>query len=485
MKEYFDNLFKNIDNNIILDEEQINAIIDNSKNVIVIAGAGAGKTTVISAKIKYMVDKLKINPKDILIISFTNKAINELKDRINVQFNIPVDISTFHSYAYKIVKSIDKSYSIGESKNILKKLIENNDETSNMMKLLKKDKIYKKNISKYNSEREYFVNFTVDNLSLYKMGMSSDIKASKYCKYYDYLSNLLLSYNIETSKTKILDFEDIINKAFEYLKETNHLYKYIIVDEFQDVSFNRYNLLKYLSIYNDSHIFVVGDDWQSIYSFAGSDNSLFLNYKSDMNASIHKITNTYRNSNQLINIAGSFVMKNSNQIVKQLKSSKNIDNPVRIYYYKKSINFVFDRVIKEIINDFGINKSILVLGRYKKDLDKITSDLFIIRNGSIKYKKNKELNIDFLTIHSSKGLGYDNVVIINGEDGLFGFPNTKKEPLVRKELLPKEDKIYEERRLFYVALTRTKNRVYILSDKKNKSIFVKELEHYKNILVFK
>lgn len=478
MRDYFNNIFTDIDKNIKLDEEQINAIIDDNQNVIVVAGAGAGKTTVISAKIKYMVEKLKINPKDILIISFTNKATEELKERINYQFDIPIDISTFHSFAYKIVREFDKNYKICDSKLVMRKLILSDSNTSNMMKLVKKDKVYKSAMKKFNSEKEFFINYTVENLCLYKMGYSNDLSKSSYCKYYEYLSNILLNYGKYIEKSKCVDFEDIINIAASKIKYLKSVYKYVIVDEFQDISLNRYNLLRIMNSLYNSCIFVVGDDWQAIYSFAGSDLSLFFKFKTEMNASLYKITNTYRNSSQLIDVAGNFVMKNKKQIVKNLYSNKSLNYPVRIYLYKKDICSIFESILKELILEYGRDKSILVLGRFKKDFDKI-SDVFNY------YRNIKKIKIDYLTVHSSKGLGYDNVILINGENGEFGFPCSKNEPVIRRELLPKEERIYEERRLFYVALTRTKNCIYILSYKKNKSDFVKELLSYSHVKVFK
>ena len=98
-------------------------------------------------------------------------------------------------------------------------------------------------------------------------------------------------------------------------------------------------------------------------------------------------------------------------------------------------------------------------------------------------RKEKQLRITYLTIHSSKGLGYDNVILIMPNSKVYGFPNDKNEDSIRKFLLPNEEKIMEERRLFYVALTRTKNKVYIVSNKKNVSKFVKEIIKEKNVVV--
>ena len=339
MEEYLNNIFSGIDDNIRLDDEQKKVILDDSKNIMVIAGAGAGKTTVITAKVKYLIEIKKIKPENILIISFTNKAIEELKQRINEDFNLNVDISTFHSFAYNIVNNAENHKEIiVDNKKILTKLIKKNNETKKIMKYISKNRIY-------------------------------------------------------------------------------------------------------------------------------------------------KITKTYRNSQELIDIVGNFVMRNERQIKKNLFSDKKINNPIVLYRIKRDIEKVLCYITDEIIVEYGLNKNILILGRYKKDIDKVIGNEFSINHENIIYRKEKQLRITYLTIHSSKGLGYDNVILIMPNSKVYGFPNNKNEDPIRKFLLPNEEKIMEERRLFYVALTRTKNKVYIVSNKKNESKFVKEIVKEKNVVV--
>lgn len=103
-KEYFDNILKQIDPKIQLDEEQRRAVITDDDYCLLVAGAGAGKTTTMAAKVKYLVDKKRIDPSEIIVISYTNKAIGELKERINKGLGIPAKICTFHAFAYDIVK---------------------------------------------------------------------------------------------------------------------------------------------------------------------------------------------------------------------------------------------------------------------------------------------------------------------------------------------------------------------------------------------
>ena len=208
---------------------------------------------------------------------------------------------------------------------------------------------------------------------------------------------------------------------------------------------------------------VVGDDFQSIYRFTGCDINLFLDFNKYFNDSkILKIENTYRNSNELISVAGSFVMKNKKQIRKELRSNKSINKPICIIYYKD--------LKKEILNLTSNLNNYIILGRNNKDGNLLPICL-----------KNK-----YLTIHKSKGLEWDNVIIINLENDILGLPTKLKEERIFRLLTKKETYPYsEERRLFYVAVTRTKNKVYLFVQRNNSSIFIKELSRrYRNYIDF-
>ena len=126
----------------------------------------------------------------------------------------------------------------------------------------------------------------------------------------------------------------------------------------------------------------------------------------------------------------------------------------------------------------------MVLGRYKSDINKLNNANFIIKENRIIYKKYSMLIIDYMTIHSSKGLGYDNVILINAKNDKLGFPSKIKTNKLLKPLIIEDSEIKyaEERRLFYVALTRTKNEILILTPKNNYSKFIKEIKNKCNII---
>lgn len=459
MDEYFNNLFKGIDDNIILDKEQRDVILCDSERVMVIAGAGSGKTTTMVAKVKYLVDIKKIDPKSIILISFTNKAVLELKTRINQQMNIPCCISTFHSLAFSILKKNGYNYKIMSNPQII---VENyfkyNKKEAKILKSVKYSteilKLYKNNEKVFHHKNKFWHSF----LKLYKY------------------------YNEYMKEHNLIDFEDIIIKCNALLRK-NILkveYKYIIIDEFQDISNNRYELIE--NIYNVSNcrIIAVGDDWQAIFSFAGSRVDLFLTFCK--HATTIKIINTYRNSQELINIAGSFILKNKAQIEKNLKSTKRIKTPIKIIGFLKSTKALC-KALDLIVAEYGLEQKVLLIGRYQFDINNYIDDKRIkIYNSKIIYVKYPDLNIEFLTVHKSKGLGYDNVIILNMNNGIYGFPSLQSGDKVKQKLLKEQEAFLyaEERRLFYVAITRTKNKVYILYKLNHKSMFVKELiKHYK------
>ena len=191
---------------------------------------------------------------------------------------------------------------------------------------------------------------------------------------------------------------------------------------------------------------------------------MFLNFRKYFGyTKVLKINNTYRNSQELINVAGKFIMKNKRQLYKNLKSKKRIDKPIKIMYG--------DNLKKLLLKAMKNYKNILILGRNNFDIDKYFK---LNEDNCINYNN---LNIRYMTIHASKGLEEDCVVIINLKDDICGIPNKIIDDKILKSINRNVD-IYpyeEERRLFYVALTRTKNVVYLLVDKKNPSIFIKEI----------
>ncbi|MBR1376983.1 MAG: UvrD-helicase domain-containing protein [Bacilli bacterium] len=485
-----------------LDSEQVHAATSEHKNILVVAGAGSGKTTTIVGRIKYLINEKNINSNEILCISFTNASVDSLKDKIVEEIGTNIDVYTFHRLSLNILKDNNLNYKLCIP-DLLEYLI---DEYFNVLILndidmmyivlkhyhiftLKIDVIkkYKKilksaNFSKLKKLIAKFIRLMKTNgynISEFARFYNHKIKTKNF-----YLLKIILIiyqlYQSELESNGEIDFDDMIIKATNVVKEIGikNKYKYIIIDEFQDSSLVRFNLIKSIIEKTNASLFVVGDDFQSIYKFAGCNLNIMLDFEKNFDdTEILKISNTYRNSQELVDIAGSFVMKNKKQIRKNLKSNKHLKNPVRIIKYK---NYIDD--FKKLIEEIG-NKKILILGRNNRDIyDLIDNDYIIDKNGNVLYKP-KNIAMKYMTVHKSKGLEEDVVIVINLKDDIMGFPSKLEDNKILEIVSPKIDKYpySEERRLFYVAITRTKSIVYLYVPYANKSIFVDEIKKIVNI----
>lgn len=710
-KDYLDGILHTVDPHILLDDDQRKVVLTDEDYCLVVAGAGAGKTTTVAAKVKYLVDCKNIDPTDILIVSFTNKAVSELRERINQDLQIPCPIATFHSTGNAILhkQSPEKlnivdswklyyvtldyfRHSILKNESAVNNLIlffasyfdapfEGNDLNAFFNKIAKANYstmrsdlddfkcqvidtrtkklvtiqseqmrsnqeveianfLYLNNIDyEYEPMYQYDIQFakkpytpdfvihqgdrtayiehfgitqdgrsnrfTASELERYKRAINDKILLhrkhgttliytfsayndrrtisehlkesleehgfvltqrpnkeimeklveSEENRYIRRLVNLItrfitnfktngytadefnrmyhstqnvrtrlflnicqdcyLEYQRYLKENNAVDFQDMINESSRILREVKEMkeklsFKYIIVDEYQDISYQRFDLVSALHEVTDAKIIAVGDDWQSIYAFSGSDISLFTQFASKMGyAKLLKIVSTYRNSQEVIDIAGNFIQKNTSQISKALISPKHISDPVIIYTYdstykkpggdrKSGMNYAIAHAIEVVLEQIieytklenkPYTSSILLLGRFNFDGDRLEqSGLFeyINRGSKLKSLKYPKLDITFMTAHASKGLGYDNVIVVNGRNETYGFPSKIEDDPVLAFVV-KQDRSFEyaeERRLFYVAMTRTKNRVFFIAPEQNPSEFLLEIKHdFKNVVL--
>ena len=457
-----------------LDDKQIELIKDNSNSLLVIAGAGSGKTLSIVGKVKYLINS-GINPNEILCVTFTNAAANSLCNKIKEEMHCKIDTFTFHKLAISILKN---NYEIADT-NLLDDITYNflyNDVLNNklLMKciLIYNHESYNNIIKSYNiflnsKKIKIFMNKLITFIRLFKCGgyelndfisFSNKIKTINFFKYrmdkifITIVLNIYLKYQDYLKNNNELDFDDLIIEASKYVNSNGYKdIKYIIIDEYQDTSMIRFNLIKSIINKTNAKIMAVGDDYQSIYRFTGCDLSLFLNFSNYFkDTRIIKLNNTYRNSQELIDIASSFIMKNKKQIKKNMISNKYLKKPIKIIKEKDLFNTI------DKLNNKG---SLLILARNNDDF------------------KNYNLKDNCMTIHKSKGLEADNVIIINLSNDILGFPSQIKDDNIFRLVTNNNDNYpySEERRLFYVALTRTKNYVYLV-ESSNPSIFLKEIK---------
>ncbi len=307
---------------------------------------------------------------------------------------------------------------------------------------------------------------------------------------------LFEEYESYLQERKEIDFSDMINRAAQYIREGRFTqrYRYVIIDEFQDISIGRYQLVKAIKERNPAcKLFCVGDDWQSIYRFTGSDIALFREFDRFFGFTVRsKIETTYRFHEPLIQLSSDFILKNPNQERKALKGTPTPAwTEYKIIYSEdqddtRAVKQVFDEILATMPD--AERKTVLVLGRYTFDIDRIKNQAGVFeinrRSETICYwgrtesGTRKTLEAQYLTVHKAKGLEGDVVIVLNCNAGKHGFPSQLSDDPVLNLLLSKADQFEngEERRLFYVAMTRAKERLYLIADRTYKSKFITELE---------
>lgn len=299
------------------------------------------------------------------------------------------------------------------------------------------------------------------------------------------LSNIIKpfykEYQKELDRKYEIDFTDAIIQASELCRKGlwKH-YEYILVDEFQDISVDRYKFLQALRSGKPlTKLYCVGDDWQSIFRFAGSDMSLFYEFEKYFGyTELCKIETTYRFHQPLIDKSSEFILKNKEQKEKTIKSPINDTNKTYLNFVKcdgEDKDGVLNKV-KEIVAKIPNDQSILLLGRYNYDAMSVGfSGKLDMTDNRIMVKINGR-DIAFLSVHSAKGLEADHVILVNCNQGAYGFPSLIEDDPILDFVLSKSETypFAEERRLFYVAMTRARMRMYVLYDQKRPSPFIGE-----------
>lgn len=309
----------------------------------------------------------------------------------------------------------------------------------------------------------------------------SDIDASRLSLLLALFGPILEAYQTELSESRQIDFADMIGKASDCVESGAFLspYTHVLVDEFQDISAARARLLKALVRQRpDAVLFAVGDDWQSIYRFTGSDIAFTRDFRRSFGpTATTPLSRTFRFNDKIGELSSAFVLRNPAQIRKSIESATVVDQPavslIRAVRDEDGLNMALEAISS--CASYGADgvSSVLVLGRYNFTVDewRTSSEK---RRLKLQYPS---LSIDFMTVHSAKGKEADYVVVLGLDRGKHGFPSEKPtDPILAWMLPPTETyPLAEERRLFYVALTRARHRVYLVHNPMNASAFVEEL----------
>ncbi len=274
-----------------------------------------------------------------------------------------------------------------------------------------------------------------------------------------------------TDFPEALDFHDLINRAARHIREGRWKpkYRYVLVDEFQDISAGRMALLEALGR-PDTAYFLVGDDWQSIYRFAGSDVRL-VHECGDLLGHVQErtLSQTFHFGDGILEPSTAFVKRNPEQTQRPLRPASGAGDDGVTIVADFSLAGGVARALRDIeANARGERRSVLVLGRYRQSREAVPPRRWI---GS--------LRVEFSTVHGAKGREADYVIVLNLKDGRWGFPSkVEDDPLLELVLPPVSGGAYpfaEERRLFYVAMTRVRHGAYLVTDPVRPSTFVMEL----------
>ena len=646
-----------------LDMQQMACVVKEPRSHLVIAGAGTGKTTTILGKVKYLLATNAVAPQELLVLSFTNAAATEMKNRLMKETNQKIYVATFHKLGYDIIRRVEnitpnisqvdiRGFTLED----INKLIQDKGYQKKMMTYLLYNRVQERSEFSFQDEGEYreyletnppttileervksygemvIANFLTQHGVKYDYEKSYpvDTRTEEYGQYhpdfylpeydmyieyfgvdrkgsvpayftaedgrsatavyqegmrwkrslhqqngtrliecyaYEHLEGNLLKcledrlvkagvqlrsldlsevlsiagqnernvfsafadtastvislcrnrkissegllgmcgktmpnelllaelispilddYEAYLRKNNLVDFTDMLNHAEELTLSNRfiHKFKYVIVDEYQDISSAQFRLLNAMRRQADYTLFCVGDDWQSIYRFAGSDIGYILHFDRYWGPSeLSRIETTYRFSQRLIDISGGFIMENPNQLKKYIRSGNNTE-PYVLGQIDGYTDTAAMRFMAEKIKELPQNSSVYFLGRYQFDIDLLRKcDQFELKYDNVNkinrvlLRGRNDLQMSYYTAHRSKGLQADYVFIINNRATHMGFPSKVQNPPLVELLLEQADQYpdAEERRLFYVALTRARKKVYLVTVSGNVSSFAESL----------
>ena len=324
---------ENMDKNLnYLNEKQIEAVNKTEGSLLILAGAGSGKTRVLTHKIYYLLHKNLALPNQILAVTFTNKAANEMKSRVSKMINKPIEgwwIGTFHSVSAKILRrnseyvNLKKDFVIIDQEDQLK-LINKICEAKKIDKNEKSPKYFLNIIERYKNK---FLNYS--EITSRAKNLDDKNIASVYLEY----EKELIRLNCCDFSNLILHCIDIFKKNKNILNQYQHQFKYILVDEYQDTNFSQQEWLKYLYS-GHKNICCVGDDDQSIYSWRGAEIKNILSFKKVFeNSSSINLEQNYRSTQRILNCASVLIKNNQGRYGKKLWSDNDYGEKIQINGY--------------------------------------------------------------------------------------------------------------------------------------------------------
>lgn len=400
-----------------LNERQREAVLYNDGPLLIIAGAGAGKTKTLTTKIAYLIEKKNVAPENILAITFTNKAAKEMKDRLFKTIGQTakyLEVSTFHSFGLKLLR--ENYDALGYDKNFV---IMDSDDSLTVVKKIIKDIGYDPKIYNPRAIR--------NKISSCKNEMTTPEAYERYAAsdFEKVVQEVYAKYEKKLQRNNSVDFDDLLLLPIELFKKNpdilnkyQDLYQYILIDEYQDTNEAQYILTKMLSAKNRK-ITCVGDDSQSIYSFRGANYKNILNFEKDYkDAKTILLEQNYRSTSNILDAANQVIKNNKMRKDKNLWTSRGIGEKIKYYraYNERDEAQYVIRKIKELTNRNVEYKDIAVLYRTNAQ-SRVLEEEMLKENlpyrviGSFYFYSRKEIKdlIAYLRlIHNSK----DNVSLL-------------------------------------------------------------------------
>ncbi|WP_034913907.1 DNA helicase IV [Erwinia sp. 9145] len=477
-----------------LNASQAKAVVNGEEALLVLAGAGSGKTSVLVARAGWLLLRKQATPQEILLLAFGRKAAEEMNERISARLDAKgIEARTFHSLALNIIQQ-------GSNKAPAISRLETDTALRHKLLIDTWRQQCSEKKAHANGWRHWLqdeLDWTSDESAFWQddrlagrlagrlerwlglMRMHGGAQAAMidsapeevrelFSKRVKLMAPIMKAWKGALKEEGAVDFSGLIHQAVNILDKGRFIspWKHILVDEFQDISPQRAALLTALRRQNkQTTLFAVGDDWQAIYRFSGAEMTLttaFHHYFGEGDRCV--LDTTYRFNDRIGEKANGFIQRNPHQLKKALNSLSKGN--------KKSISLLPESQLEDLLNKISgyarPEERVLILARYH-----------FLRPALMDKAKTRwpKLKVEFLTIHASKGQQADYVLLLGLEEGREGFPAPTRESVIEQALLPTPEDFpdAEERRLAYVAITRAKQQVWLLYNKENPSVFVEEL----------
>lgn len=474
-----------------LNPAQARAVVNGEQSLLVLAGAGSGKTSVLVARAGWLLTTGEAVADQILLLAFGRKAAQEMDERIQERLHTrDITARTFHALALHIIQqgskkvpSISKLENDAQARQALfiktwrQQCSEKKAQAKGWRQWLEEELGWEvpegsfwqddKLARRLGSRLDRWVSLMRMHGGTQAEMIESAPEAIRdlFSKRVKLMAPLLKAWKTALKEENAVDFSGLIHQAIIILEKGRFVspWKHILVDEFQDISPQRAALLSALRAQNKhTSLFAVGDDWQAIYRFSGAQLSLttaFHHYFGEGDRS--DLDTTYRFNSRIGEIANRFIQQNPHQLAKPLNSLRPGD--------KKAVTLLADDQLEPLLDKLSgyakPDERILVLARYHH------LKPAALEKAATRWPK---LQLEFMTIHASKGQQADYVIVVGLKEGSDGFPAPARESVMEEALLPVPEDFpdAEERRLLYVALTRARHRVWLLFNKEEPSVFV-------------